>query len=334
MSHELEINEAGEAQMFSAQGIVPWHGLGKVFEEDGLTSEQALVAAGQDWTVELKGVGQEIGTDEDTGETVYDPINGWFSVQRSSDQRSVGMVRGRYNPLNNVDAFAFGDDILGLSGAHWITGGCLKEGSLVWMMAKLPEAVHIGGFEDEAIQPYVMVSNSHDGSKGLEASVVTVRVVCNNTFTAALEGAKRTHKIRHTKNMSQRMKEAKNVIGVVDTYGKNLRKLGDKLIGESFSNGDFDKFLETLVPTAGLDEGIALTKAQNKQELIKGIYVNKPDLQNIKGTKWGALQAVIDYNDHHIKGRGKDQAENRMTRILMPMQKNIGHHALDILTNV
>jgi phage/plasmid-like protein (TIGR03299 family) len=331
MAHDLEINEVGEAQMFSAQGIVPWHGLGKVFEEEGLDSAAALVAAGQDWTVELVETAQLIGVDEETGEKIWDETPDQFSVQRSSDLRSVGKVGGRYNPLNNVDAFAFGDDILGLSGAHWITGGCLKDGSLVWMMAKLPEAVYIGGFEDEAIQPYVMVSNGHDGSKGLEASVVTVRVVCSNTFTAALQGAKRTHKIRHTKNMGERMTEAKNVINVVDTYGANLRKLGDKLIGQSFSNGDFDKFLETLVPTADLDAGAALTKAENKQEAIKSLYINKPDLQNIKGTKWGALQAVIDYNDHHIVSRGNNKAENRMTRILMPMQKNIGHTALDLL---
>jgi phage/plasmid-like protein (TIGR03299 family) len=331
MAHDLEINEAGEAQMFSAQGIVPWHGLGKVFEEEGLTSADALVAAGQDWTVELKGIGQEIGEDEDTGETVYDALDGIFSVQRSSDLRSVGVVKGRYNPLDNVDAFAFGDDVLGLSGAHWITGGCLKGGSLVWMMAKLPEAVHIGGFEEEAIQPYLMVSNSHDGSKAIEVSAVTVRVVCNNTFTAALHGAKRTHKIRHTKNMAERMTEAKTAINVVDTYGAALRKTGDKLIGQSFSNGDFDKFLETLVPTADLDAGVALTKATTKQEAIKSLYINKPDLQNIKGTKWGALQAVIDYNDHHIVSRGNNKDENRMSRILMPMQKNIGHIALDLL---
>jgi len=332
MSHDLEINEAGEAQMFSAEGVVPWHGLGKVFEQDGLTSAEALVAAGQDWTVELVPTAQLIGVDEETGENIWDETPGDWSVQRSSDLRSVGKVKGRYNPLNNVDAFAFGDDILGLAeGAHWITGGCLKEGSLVWMMAKLPTAVHIGGFEDEAIQPYIMVSNSHDGSKAVEASVVTVRVVCNNTFTAALSGAKRTHKIRHTKNMAERMAEAKTAINVVDTYSAELRKTGDLLIGQSFSNGDFDKFLETLVPTKGLDAA-PLTKAENKQEAIKVIWANKPDLQNIKNTKWGVLQAIIDYNDHSIVSRGDNKAEKRMSRILMPMTANIGHKALDLLT--
>jgi len=336
MSHELEIID-GEAQMFSAEGKVPWHGLGTVIEDDAATAADALNYSGLNWTVELKPMGQEIGVDPDTDEMVYDEVPGIFSVQRSSDLKSVGQVASRYNPLNNVDAFAFGDDILGLKdGAHWITAGSLKGGKTVWMMAKLPETIHIAGMEDEAIQPYVMVSNSHDGSRAVEASVVTERVVCHNTFTAALNGAKRTHKIRHTKNMSQRMNEAKAVINIVKTYSDELQKVGTDLLGQGFTTQEFDNFLESLVPTVDKDgstkTGIALTKAENKQEQIKTIWANKDDLQNIKHTKWGALQAVIDFNDHHIESRGDNKAEKRMSRILLPMQKNIGHKALDLLS--
>jgi phage/plasmid-like protein (TIGR03299 family) len=267
-------------------------------------------------------------------------VDNTFHVQRSSDGKVIGTVKSRYNPLQNVEAFQFGDDLLDASGAHWITAGSLKGGSLVWMMAQLPEAVYIAGMEDEAIQPYLMVSNGHDGLKAVEATVTPVRVVCNNTFTAALGQAKRTFKIRHTKNMSGRITEAKRALDITHAYMAELEALGTKLVNEKFSNDEFDKFLESLVPTVELeramvasekDKSIALTKALNKQESIKSIYINKPDLQNVKGTKWGALQAVIDYNDHHIDGRGDNKAEKRMSRILMPNAANIGHTALDLL---
>jgi len=330
MAHELEIIE-GKAQMVSTGGKVPWHGLGTVVEDEALKAAEALELAGLDWTVEMVPVAQFIDVDEDTDEPIYDPVDGWYSVQRSSDCKSVGMVKGRYNPLNNVDAFQLGDDLLDDPEAHWHTAGSLKGGSLVWMLAKLPEDIYIAGMEDEAISSYLLISNSHDGSKAVEATVTPVRVVCNNTFTAALKTAKRTFKIRHTKNMSGRITEAKNALGITHAYMAELEALGTNLVGQSFSNAEFDKFLESLAPTEGKDK-LALTKAQNKQEAIKAIYTNTPNLQNIKGTKWGALQAVIDYNDHHIDSRGDNKAEKRMSRILMPMQKNIGHHALDLLT--
>ena len=331
MAHELEIID-GEAQMVSTGGVVPWHGLGTVVEDEALKAQEALELAGLDWTVEMVPVAQYIGEDEDTDEPVYDPIEGFYSVQRSSDFKSVGVVKGRYNPLNNVDAFQLGDDLLDDPEAHWHTAGSLKGGSLVWMLAKLPEDIYIAGMEDEAISSYLLISNSHDGSKAVEATVTPIRVVCNNTFTAALKGAKRTFKIRHTKNMSGRINEAKNALGITHAYMAELEALGTDLVGQKFDTAAFDRFLETLVPTEGMDDGIALTKATKKQEAISGLYHNKADLQNVKGTKWGALQAVIDFNDHHIDSRGDNKAEKRMSRILMPMQANIGHHALDLLT--
>jgi hypothetical protein len=160
-----------------------------------------------------------------------------------------------------------------------------------------------------------------------------VRVVCNNTFTAALRGAKRTFKIRHTKNMSGRIAEAKNALGITHAYMAELEKLGTSLVNQSFSNAEFDAFLESLVPTEGMDDGIALTKAQNKQEKLREIWANKPDLQNIKNTRWGFVQMAVDFNDHHIDSRGNNKAEKRMSRILMPMQPNIGHRALDLMLN-
>ena len=345
MAHELEINENGTANMFSAGGMVPWHGLGTVIEEEAVKSAEALTLSGLDWTVEKVPVAQLIGEDEETGEQIWDEMPGAYSIQRSSDLKSVsnGTVGERYVPLNNVDAFQFGDDLLDDSGAHWITAGSLKGGSTVWMMAQLPEAIYINGMEDEAIQPYIMVSNSHDGSKAVEATVTPIRVVCNNTFTAALSGAKRTFKIRHTKSMSGKINEAKRTLGITHAYMAELQALGNDLVNQSFSNAEFDAFLETLIPTVELErdlvasekqKSIALTKALNKQEKIKQIRANKPDLQNVKNTKWGALQAVIDFNDHHIEGRGDKLAEKRMSRILMPLTANIGHKALNILTTV
>lgn len=345
MSHELEILENGEASMFSAGGMVPWHGLGTVIEDEAARSAEALELAGLDWEVATVPSycvnGFVPGTEDDDEPTInWEEVPNTFHVQRDRDGKVLGTVKSRYVPLQNKDAFAFGDDLLDDSGAHWITAGSLKGGSLVWMMAALPETIHIAGMEDEAIQPYIMVSNGHDGSKSIEATVTPIRVVCNNTFTAALHGAKRTFKIRHTKNMSGRINEAKRTLGITHAYMAELEALGNNLVGQSFSNAEFDRFLESLVPTVDLqreldasekDKSIALTKALNKQDKIREIRANKPDLQNVKNTKWGALQAVIDYNDHHIDGRGENKAENRMTRILMPQTANIGHTALDLL---
>jgi len=331
MAHELEIID-GKAQMFSANGIVPWHGLGTVIDDEAVRSSEALTLAGLDWTVDKVPLAQEIGLD-DEGNMVYDPIEGFYSMQRSTDLKSVGVVGERYHGLNNVDAFAIGDDIISQKdGTHWVTAGSLKGGSVVWMLAELPNTIMISGMEDEAIKQNILIANSHDGSTAVSASIVDIRVVCNNTLTLALKGTPRTFKIRHTKNMSGKINEAKRVLGIADGYAKQLQVVGTELINAKFDNVAFEAFLESLAPTKGKDEGRSLTVAQNKQDDIRTIYKTAPDLQNITGTKWGALQAVIDYNDHHINSRGGSdakKAENRMHRILnLP---NITHEAFALL---
>lgn len=313
--------------MVSAEGKVPWHGLGTVIEDAGMKSAQALELGGLDWEVDKVPSFVQAGTDEDDN-PIYRMIDGTYHIQRSTDNRVLGTVGERYRTLQNKDAFLFGDDLLDASGAHWVTAGSLKHGQTVWMMAKLPETVSLTGYEDEDIQPYILVSNSHDGSSAVTAAVTPVRVVCNNTLTMALRGTPRAFKVRHTINMSGRINEAKRALGITHGYMKALADLGKNMLNEKLSMDEFDTFLESLVPTEG-KEKMALTKAQDKQEGIKTLYTNKDDIQNIKGTKWGALQAVIDYNDHHIKGRGEDQAEKRMRRILN--QPNLTHAAFKLL---
>jgi phage/plasmid-like protein (TIGR03299 family) len=321
MAHEVET-------MFSAAGEVPWHGLGNVIEDKGVKSAEALDLAGLNWDVSLEPIAQHMGEGDD-GEDVWETIDGAYSVQRDTDLRSLGIVGERYQPLQNRDAFLFGDDLLDSSGAHWTTAGALKGGSVVWMLAELPDQVYIAGDEDEAIQPYILVSNSHDGSTAVTAAVTPVRVVCNNTLTCALKGTKRAFKVRHTKMMGGRISEAKRALGITHGYLKELKKVGDSLINEPMDAVEFDRFMEHLAPTEG-KEGRGLTVMQKKQDEIKTIYHNTDNLQNIKGTRWGALQAVIDYNDHSIPGRGENQDEKRMHRILnLP---NITHDAFKYLT--
>lgn len=324
MSHEVE-------SMMSAEGKVPWHKTNcVVIDDDAVSTTKALELAGLDWEVELQPSGFM------HGDRFIEADNA-FHVVRNTDQRIVGSVGSRYNPLQNRDGFSWGDDLLAAAeGAHWITAGSLKKGQQVWMLAKLPETAVIAGMEDEVIQPYILISNSHDGSTGLRADIVTIRVVCNNTFTAALQGAKRTVKVRHTKNMAKRMHTAKDVLGVKTNYLNKLVEVGSEMAKTEMSMRQFDNFLEKLVPTKDEDgakkEGRALTMATDKQEQIKVIYTNTDDLQNIKGTRWGALQAVVDFHDHHVESRGEDKGEKRMQRILNPTPANLTHKAFALLS--
>lgn len=124
--------------MFSAR-VKPWHGIGTVVEECP-SSGEALSLAGLDWKVEQKDVFTGSGT----------LIPGYKANVRDTDQRVLGVVSDRYQVVQNKEAFAFTDELLG-GGVQYETAGALQGGRRTFILARLPQRFIIAGDE---IVPY------------------------------------------------------------------------------------------------------------------------------------------------------------------------------------
>ena len=164
---------ANVESMFSVREK-PWHGLGTIIQE-ACTSKEALHLAGLDWEVKQEPVVYK-GTK--TGHQ--------FNI-RSSDDTVLGVVGGRYKPVQNADAFAFTDELIG-GDVRYETAGSLANGKRVWMLAKMPDTKIL----DDVVEPYLCLTNGHDGFSSMKVCMTPVRVVCQNTLNMALKGAKRT----------------------------------------------------------------------------------------------------------------------------------------------
>ena len=99
---------------------VPWHGIGTMVKE-APASEEALRLAGLDWEVLQEEVFTPIG----------EKITGYKANVRSTDRKVLGVVSERYKIIQNTEAFAFTDALLG-NGVRYETAGSLQEGRKVW----------------------------------------------------------------------------------------------------------------------------------------------------------------------------------------------------------
>ena len=127
----------------------PWHGLGTKVQE-APTSKDALILAGLDWHVVQEPVY--------TGQNEL--VQGYKANVRDSDRKVLGVVTDRYKIVQNEEAFSFTDALLG-KGVRYETAGSLQGGKSVWLLAHLPHEYIISG---ERISPYLLFSNTHDGS--------------------------------------------------------------------------------------------------------------------------------------------------------------------------
>lgn len=290
----------------------PWHGLG-VRVEEAPTSADALRLAGLDWNVRSEYVLDSKGV----------IIPDYRANVRDRDEKVLGIVGNRYKIVQNTEAFAFTDELIG-GEVHYETAGSLKDGKQIWLLAKMP-TWDIGGDE---VEPYLCFSNTHDGSGAVKVCMTPVRVVCNNTLNLALNTAKRSWSMRHTENISSKLSEARDCLFLANRYMMGLSAYADTAKHISLPDNQLKEYLNELFPVIGEPTERKVKNSREAKEAFMVCYY-APDIQKFRGTAWGALNAMADFVGHAQPHNDRTTyAENNWGRIMD------GHILLDKLANL
>ena len=170
-------------------------------------------------------------------------MKGYKVNQRSSDGKNLGIVTDRYKIVQNKDAFAFTDALLG-QGVTYETAGSLESGKRVWMLARLEDRL----MTEEKMENYLVFTNSHDGTGAVRVACTSVRVVCNNTLNLALSKASRHWSCAHKGDIQSKLDEARYTLASAERYMKALEEefgeLKLKKVTESQVKNMTEKLLE------------------------------------------------------------------------------------------
>lgn len=280
-------------------GELPWHGLGREIKECP-TSEEAIKFAGLDWDVVPK--------------PIYDAngaiIPGYKVNTRSSDGKALGVVTDRYKIVQNREAFAFTDALLG-EGVKYETAGSLASGKRVWMLARMEGTT----LAEEKIDSYLVFTNTHDGTGAVRVAISPIRVVCANTLNLALASASRHWSCAHKGDINGKLEEARFTLANADRYLETLEEefgeLKLKKVTEAQVRAMTDELLkiefDSLYKKAtskiiDLGDVRAREKAEEKLNRKKSdilqIYFDKPDLRGTEHTAFRWVNAVSDYATH------------------------------------
>lgn len=261
----------------------PWHGLGeKVMGSPG--SKEALGLAGLDWEV----VQEPIFTG--AGEL----IEGHKANIRDIDRKVLGVVTGRYKVVQNWEAFAFTDSLL-KEGVRYETAGSLQGGRRVWLLAHMPHEYMISG---ERFSPYLLFSNTHDGSGAVKVALTPIRVVCQNTLNLALSTARRSWSMMHTGDIMGKMQEAEETLLMAESYMDSLGHEFEALRKKKLTDKEVVGYIEVLLPA---EDGATPQQAKNMKRLQADMarrYFDAPDLQDIGRNAYRFINAVSDFATH------------------------------------
>jgi phage/plasmid-like protein (TIGR03299 family) len=295
-------------------GATPWHGLGTKLDKPA-TLKEAMSAGGLDWTVSMQPMvlaGEHQSAVPQRLAIVRD------NVLPGQPGRVLGAVHPNFKVLQNRDGAALFDSMFGKGEAVYHTGGYLKKGEVVWLMAKLPKGIVLHG--KDKLDTYLLFSNSHDGTLPIDIRLTTVRVVCNNTLTIALRKKDQAHFFRrgHSGNYQVLKADAEAFIKSILAQQDETQLVMEKLAHAECSVDTFAAFLKLLLPdptrpvTAdsnkavqrGFDTRIATIAEQRNQIMAVHLNGHKTPGQSdlvispAEKTWWGGLNSITAWVDH------------------------------------
>jgi phage/plasmid-like protein (TIGR03299 family) len=303
MAHEIE-------QMMYV-GARPWHGLG-VHLDEAPTIGDAIRHAGLDWVVRTQPLmlRSDFGRAMDGG-TVRD-IPAQATV-RDSDGAILGIVGPDYKILQNADAFNFFQPFVESGAAFLETAGSLRGGRRVWVLAKLPATSDI--IPGDAVESYLLLSNSHDGTMAVRVGYTPIRVVCANTLAIAhTDKASQYLRIRHVGDPAAALEEVQRVMNLASKTFEATAEQYRKLAAHDVVEADIrayvrEVFVQPKAKTNAIDVIDAFPVDAADAPDLGGDRVTAKilelvesgrgaDLRGVRGTLWGAYNAVTEYVNH------------------------------------
>lgn len=294
MSHEVET-------MFSVREV-PWHGEGKILDNPP-TSEEAIQAAGLDWTVEAREVFWRSRVSNDR----YVPVPERQMLVRASDERPLSVVGRDYQVLQNTEAFKFFDPLITAGIAVYETAGALRSGNKIWILARVKQEFQIG--PEDTVRQYVLLCNGHDGNTGILVQPTAIRVVCNNTLMSSLSTGL-VYSMAHRGDLSAKMNDAAELIGFTKKRFEEMKLQFMLMETKEITTEQRVDYLKTLIPDAPKNASAAIHNrvAMERDKVLELLVQGKSNLITgfNRGTVWAIYNAAVEFADWYMGLRARD----------------------------
>ncbi len=308
MAHNLNFNSiTGKYSFFSVKEKA-WHGLGQIVT-DYPNSADAMRFAGLDFEVKksplfTSGTGLQVSADGMETTPGQIAVPNAFATLRTDTNQPLGVVGNDYSIIQNQEAFAFFDAIVGGgNGILYEAAGALGNGSKIFVTAKLPDYIKVGS--NDYIEQYLFLTTSHDGSGSITAAFTPIRICCNNTLNAALKNMSNVVRIRHTNGAVGKLVEAHRVMGIASANSKAMEATFNHFAKVRISDKEVKRLIEmAMAPNketlqllhknqySGLS---TVFKNQCEEVFSYAMTSDTQQLETTKGTVFGAYNAITGY---------------------------------------
>jgi len=299
-------------------GSTPWHGLGQSLTP-GADIDTWTREAGLAYTV-LESPVQYLTLLADDPQT-------WPArkvLHRSDTGAPLAVVSDGYHVVQPGQVMDFFRRLVDIGGFELETAGALSDGRRVWALARVGDGAPI--VDADLVRPYLLLGTSYDGTMATVAKFTAIRVVCNNTITAAVGGysggrvvkgegetdkgfLKSAVRVLHSERFDP--DAVRLQLGIVAGAWEHFLIQSRQLAAVPMEQAEADAFIvDLLTPYHTAARPLQETKGYRRvMDLFQGRAIGS-DIPGVFGTRWGMLNAVTEMVDHERGRAGSTRLES------------------------
>lgn len=238
-----------------------------------------------------------------------------------TDERQWLSIMGhRYPVFQYGEAFDFMDGV----SPRFVAAGTMRDRRQGFMVVETDVVLDLA---EDPHTLYGVLRTSHDGTRAIEISAMSLRHKCMNQLTLKSfnRDAKYAWSIRHKGNIKAKLKDAEDSLTRLNLYARNFERNARRLMDVKVSEAKAVEALRWVFPAKPRTEDTILTilNAWNHRETI-----------GFQGTGWGLVNAVSEYFEWDRQRRSSTPESKFINALNGETHKVINRTAEYVLTRM
>jgi len=292
-------------------GETPWHGLGHHYEVAPSTPEEIIIAAKLDWTT----------ADMPMKTDIHESVLNYKAIYREDTKDILGVAnKPNFIHVQNTEMFSAFKDIIG-SEVTTETAASLDRGCQVFGCFKISDKYKI--LDDEVEHYFVVVNNHLSGNGKVTILNTPVRVVCQNTLSAALDNNSAKVSIPISDDSFINAGLARKIITSAGTAIEKLEKRAEDMVKIKVDQTYIDRMLDNILPYIEVpDNDFSMHEQANEKismmrETLVHDCIKADNLMNYNNTLYQVFNGILDYSQHYYSNIDKSyDLKYRMSTVL------------------
>jgi phage/plasmid-like protein (TIGR03299 family) len=261
-----------------------------------------------------------------------------LKLGKENTNEVIGVVGDKYKIVQNMEVFSALDTLVDSGDARYTAAGEYNNGANIWMVMELPTGVQVANDPHAA---FLLVQSSHDGSCAVRIRPIIERLFCANQISRMIMGKKTndyTYVMKHTTNSVLSVSDIRNITQLTYSSIQQYEEVAGVLLQRKVDERQVKNIFKQVwaLPSTVEDKPEhLLSQGEKRQRTIAltgresawNIYSQSSTQENIRGTAFGAWQAVIEHADHYASGG----AERRAVATISGRNDKIKNKALGLV---